>query len=45
MPDRRIVITPKMFKRALKTVRVTKPKRDKNPAWPPPLKPPPGKPE
>jgi hypothetical protein len=42
MPDRRLVITPKMFKRAVKLVRGPKPTRAaKNPAWPPPLKPPP----
>jgi hypothetical protein len=35
------VITPKMFKRALKSVRRSKPAPPVHVAWPPPLKPPP----
>jgi len=35
------VITPKMFKRALKIVRRSKPETPAPIAWPPPLSPPP----
>jgi len=45
MAERPVIITPKLFKRALKTERVLRPKREKVAPWPPIAKPKPTPPK